>query len=290
MLNFDLHSHSTASDGSLSPTALIHRAKQQGVDVLALTDHDTLAGLAEAARAAQEVGLTLLPGVEISTSWEGRTLHIVGLGIDPHNRALQEGLEGLQTIRRQRAMEMGARLEKAGIPDAYAGAQRLAQDDNITRTHFAQYLVEMGKARSISDVFNRYMVSGKPGYVKTEWAPLSDAVAWINQAGGVAVIAHPDRYQLTAARFRPLLEEFVAQGGCGIEVVYSGCSRDITLRNRDFAKKYNLAGSRGSDFHTPGYSWVELGKLPPLPQELLPIWEHPRFPQQLLAHLAVGGV
>ncbi|TPW14084.1 MAG: metal-dependent phosphoesterase PHP family [Halothiobacillaceae bacterium] len=270
MLNFDLHSHSTASDGSLSPTALIHRAKQQGVDVLALTDHDTLAGLAEAARAAQEVGLTLLPGVEISTSWEGRTLHIVGLGIDPHNRALQEGLEGLQTIRRQRAMEMGARLEKAGIPDAYAGAQRLAQDDNITRTHFAQYLVEMGKARSISDVFNRYMVSGKPGYVKTEWAPLSDAVAWINQAGGVAVIAHPDRYQL--------------------EVVYSGCSRDITLRNRGFAKKYNLAGSRGSDFHTPGYSWVELGKLPPLPQELLPIWEHPRFPQQLLAHLAVGGV
>lgn len=271
-LVYDLHSHSTASDGLLSPRELVMRAKQFGVDVLALTDHDTVAGLPEARNAADEIGITLLDGVEISATWNRRTVHIVGLGIDPANAVLLAGLSQLQTKRRDRAEEMGRRLEKAGFANALAGAQRYGDGQNVTRTHFARYLVECGAAATVGDVFRSFLRAGKPGYVKTEWAELSDTVAWIHGAGGRAVIAHPGRYDFTGAMLRAFLSDFVACRGDGIEVVYSGCSPDMLRNNASYARKFHLRASVGSDFHDPTVPWVELGRLPALPKDLSPIW------------------
>lgn len=271
-LVYDLHSHSTASDGLLSPRELVTRAKQFGVDVLALTDHDTVAGLPEARAAAGEMGIALLNGVEISATWNRRTVHIVGLGIDPTNAALLAGLAQLQTKRRERAEEMGRRLEAAGFANALAGAQRYGDGRNVTRTHFARYLVECGAAPTVGDVFHSYLRAGKPGYVKTEWAALADAVAWIHGAGGRAVVAHPGRYDFTGAMLRAFLADFVACGGDGIEVVYSRCSPDMLRNNASYARQFRLRASLGSDFHDPTVPWVELGRLPALPGDLPPIW------------------
>jgi hypothetical protein len=278
MLVYDLHSHSTASDGTLSPTDLITRAKQQGVDVLALTDHDTLAGLDEAHKAAKENQLTLISGVEVSASWGSHTLHIVGLGVDPNNQALQKGLQQLQNIRVERARKIAEKLEKAGIPNALAGAQALAGAGNVTRTHFARHIVNMGKANNVNDVFKHYLKPNKPGYVTTHWADLEQALDWIVQAGGQAVIAHPDRYNITASKFRAFLAEFKDLGGTAIEVVHSNANRDAVLNNANFARTFGLKASMGSDFHSPGSPWVELGKLPPLPSDLIPVWESWSFP------------
>ncbi len=269
---YDLHSHSTASDGTLSPSDLVHRAAEQGVDVLALTDHDSLNGLAEAQQAAKENGIKLINGVEISASWDNRTLHIVGLGIDPSNQTLQTGLQQLQHIRLARAEKMAFKLEKAGIPNALKGAQALAKAGSVTRTHFARHIVNVGKATTLKDVFKHYLAANKTGYVKTQWCSLEDAVNWIKQAGGQAVIAHPDRYKMTASKFRACLNDFKHFGGTGIEVVYSGTHRDVINQNASFARNFDLRASVGSDFHSPGTSWVELGKLPPLPKDLTPIW------------------
>ena len=271
-LHYDLHSHSTASDGTLSPAELVARAHARGVHVLALTDHDSTEGLTEAAATAGEVGLDLVPGVEISVSWNSQTLHIIGLRIDPANQALQQGLAGLRDFRDWRALEIARRLEKHGIADTYEGAKAYAKGSIVSRTHFARLLVERGEARDLQQVFKRFLVHGKPGYVSGEWAKLEDAVSWITGAGGQAVIAHPARYKLTATRLRMLFTEFKDTGGAGIEVVSGSHSRDDYFTLANYAKQFGLLASCGSDFHGPEHPWIELGRLPELPKNCVPIW------------------
>ncbi|HWQ94524.1 MAG TPA: 3',5'-nucleoside bisphosphate phosphatase [Gammaproteobacteria bacterium] len=271
-LHYDLHSHSTASDGTLSPAGLVARAHARSVHVLALTDHDSTEGLAEAAAAAAGIGLDLIPGVEISVSWNNQTLHIIGLHIDPENQALQQGLTGLRVFRDWRAQEIARRLEKHGIADTYEGAKAYAKGSIVGRTHFARLLVERGEARDLQQVFKRFLVHGKPGYVSGEWAKLEDAVSWITGAGGQAVIAHPARYKLTATRLRMLFTEFKDMGGAGIEVVSGSHSRDDYFTLANYAKQFGLLASSGSDYHGPEHPWIELGRLPELPKNCVPIW------------------
>jgi predicted metal-dependent phosphoesterase TrpH len=272
-LIYDLHSHSTASDGVLSPWELVERAHNRGVNVLALTDHDTIDGLKEAKKAAESFGLGFVPGVEISVTWQGRLVHVVGLGVDETAHKLKEGLAQLQQTRQQRAEQIGRSLEKAGISGALEGAVKFASGGNPTRTHFARYLVAKGKSRSVANIFKRYLVPGKPGYVKVEWATLEQAVQWIADAGGVAVVAHPGRYKMTATRMRLLLEDFIACGGAGLEVVSGGCGQDVINNYAALAKRFGLKASTGSDFHDPAYGWIDLGRFPPLPAGLAPIWD-----------------
>jgi len=271
-MNYDLHTHSTASDGTLSPTELVLLAKQNGVDVLALTDHDTTDGLQEASEAAKQCDMTLINGVEISVTWENMTIHVLGLGVDPDNKALQEGLLALRTFRQWRAEEIGRRLEKSGIEGAYQGALKFVKGQLVSRTHFARYLVECGKAKNVGAVFKKYLVNNKPGHVSGKWADLEDAISWIRGAGGNAVIAHPARYRMSATKLRRFIEHFKAFGGIGIEVVSGNHSpndrRDAAL----YAKRYSLLASQGSDYHGPENAWVELGKLHPLPSACEPIW------------------
>lgn len=272
MRRYDLHCHSTASDGTLAPAQVVALAKQNGVDVLALTDHDCVDGLAAARIAAQEQGIELVAGVEISCDWDGRTIHVVGLNIDPDNPGLQAGLAALQTMRRQRALDMGARLEKNGIAGALEWTTQQLQHLNVTRTHFARYLVAQGKAKDMQNAFDRYLGSGKPGYVKTRWVDFGQAVGWINGAGGVAVVAHPSRYDFSYTKCKIMLDDFKSSGGAGIEVVYGGCDRGRIDTHVRLCKALELAGSCGSDFHDLNIPWTRLGGLPPLPKAVTPIW------------------
>lgn len=270
---FDLHAHSTASDGSLTPTALMRRAHAAGVRVMALTDHDTLGGLDEAAGAADKLGLTFVPGVEVSVTWQKGTVHIVGLGIDPDNEILGRGLEGLQAFRDWRAVEIGRRLATAGIPGAYEGALALSNGRLISRTHFARFLVAGGHARDLRAVFRKFLVDGRPGHVAGQWAELADAVRWIRAAGGQAVVAHPARYRMTRSKLRRMLAEFSAAGGEGIEVVSGSHSRDDYFSMAHLAREFGLLASAGSDYHGPEHPWIELGRLPALPSGCKAIWE-----------------
>ena len=272
-LRYDLHSHSTASDGTLTPQELVLRASEAGVDVLALTDHDTTAGVEEALTAAQETGLTLIPGVEISVTWNARTVHIVGLDIDIHSPAMQQGLSNMLEFRNWRAEEIARRLAKAGIGGAYEGAKKFANGDVISRTHYARFLVEAGYSKSVRDVFKHYLATNKTGYVPGEWANLPDAVNWITEAGGQAVIAHPARYKLTATKLRKLIADFTECGGVGFEVVSGSHSRDEYYTMANFARLHKLYSSAGSDYHGPEQPWIELGRLPALPEGCIPIWE-----------------
>jgi 3',5'-nucleoside bisphosphate phosphatase len=269
----DLHSHSTASDGTLTPEALVARAAAAGVEVLALTDHDTTEGLAAAQVAAADVGLTLVPGVEVSVSWGGRTIHIVGLALDPGDATLQEGLARLREYRLWRAEEIGRRLEKAGIRGAFAGARALSNGRLVGRTHFARFLVRQGHAQDVRGVFRRFLLKGKPGHVPGQWARLEDAVSWIRGAGGQAVIAHPARYGFTATKLRRLIGELKEAGGAGIEVVSGSHSRDECFVFARHAREHRLLASAGSDYHGPEDAWLELGCLAPLPEGCIPIWE-----------------
>ena len=278
-LQYDLHSHSQASDGTLTATALVQRAHAAGVDVLALTDHDSVDGLAEARCAAAELPLRLIPGVEVSVTWNGQTVHIVGLNLDPDNGRLCAGLTGLQTFRDWRAEEIGRRLHKAGIEGAYAGARRLASGRIVSRTHFAHFLVEQGRARSVRDVFKKFLVRNKPGYVSGDWAPLDQAVDWIRGAGGVAVVAHPARYGLTGNKLRRLLGEFKACGGGALEVVSGSHTADDVQRMAGLARSLDLKASRGSDYHGPENPWVELGRIAALPDGCVPVWDDWQLPQ-----------
>ena len=320
-LNIDLHAHSTCSDGTLSPTALVQRARANGVDVLALTDHDILEGLAEASEAAGAESaesaaetyeghgmaglagkasaaslpgvsartataeaarcvqgaprsLTLIPGVEISITWAGQTIHIVGLRIDPADTALQKGLAANRAGRCERAREIAAELERHGVPDAYAGALRFVGNPNlIARSHFGRYLVAQGICSCQREVFDHWLVEGKPGFVPQRWASLADAVGWIREAGGVAVLAHPARYQrLDEARLWALAEDFVSVGGEAIEVVAGGHAPEDIARFGRWAKRLGIRASRGSDFHDPAESRFEVGGAPPLPPGLVPVW------------------
>jgi predicted metal-dependent phosphoesterase TrpH len=269
---YDLHTHSTASDGTLAPAELVRKAAASGVDVLALTDHDTTAGLAEAFRAAADSGIRLVSGVEISVTWSAMTIHVVGLGFDPDKSALQRGLARLRDFRDWRAAEIGRRLEKAGISGAFEGARRYSSGRLIGRTHFARYLVEQGHAATVRDVFRKFLLRNKPGHVSGQWAALEDAVGWITAAGGQAVIAHPARYRLTRMKLRRLIGEFSECGGEGIEVVSGSHNRDECFTMARHARECGLLASAGSDYHGPENPYTELGRLMPLPHGSRPVW------------------
>ena len=271
--NFDLHCHSWISDGMLSPQDLVARAHANGVDVLALTDHDEIAGLADAAAAAAELGMGFVPGVEISVTWANETVHIVGLQVDPTNAVLDAGLRATRSGRERRGREMADQLAAVGIPGAFEGALRHAGNpDLIGRTHFARYMVEQGICQDVREVFQRFLIDGKPGYAPMRWASLADAVGWIRGAGGMAVIAHPGRYDYTPVQFHALFEEFLGLGGVGIEVITGSHTPDQYREYAQVAASYGFLASRGSDFHGPTESRVDLGSLPPLPDHLAPVW------------------
>ena len=273
MTCYDLHSHSTVSDGSLSPEHLVARAIDQGVDVLALTDHDGTEGIIAAQAAAQGTKLSLVTGVEISVTWGSSTIHILGLKVDHKNEALQKGLKKIRDYRKERAFKIAERLEKSGISGAYEGASQYASPVMLGRVHFAKFLVDKGHAKNINDVFKRYLVRNKPGYVSGEWATLAQAVNWINGAGGQAVIAHPARYKMTATKLRRLITEFKELGGVGLEVVSGRQHPEEIKILAKLANDFNLLASCGSDFHSPDNTWVELGRLPELPSSVNPIWK-----------------
>lgn len=274
ILNADLHCHSVVSDGTLTPEALAQRAKANGVELWALTDHDEIGGLARAAAAAQAEGLHFLTGVEISVTFIGQTVHIVGLGFDATNKALFEGLQQTRGGRGQRAMDMAEGLAKVGITGAYEGALKFAGNpDLISRTHFARFLVETKVCKDTHEVFRKYLTEGKPGFVEHRWATLKDAVTWITQAGGIAVIAHPARYKFSTNEEYALFTEFKAHGGQGVEVVTGSHTPAEYVTYADTAREFGLAASRGSDFHSPDESHTELGTLPYLSGGLKPVWE-----------------
>ena len=256
----------------MTPTELVNRACEKGVDVLALTDHDTTAGLAEA-RAAAGDKLKLINGIEVSVSWNGQTIHIVGLGLDPENAELQAGLGKLCEYREWRAEEIARRLEKKRIPGALEGANAYAKGPLVGRVHFARFLVEKGYAENIGKVFKNYLVRGKPGYVPGKWAELEEAVGWIKGAGGLAVVAHPARYRITATRLRNLLGEFRECGGVAMEVVSGSHSQDECLNMARHAERQELFASQGSDYHGPENPWIELGRLRDMPKGCRPVWE-----------------
>lgn len=273
MTIYDLHCHSTASDGLLSPRQLVERAKEKGVDVLALTDHDELSGQAEAAEVAAEVGIRLIHGVEISVTWGNVTLHVVGLNVDPLDPVLLHGLTRNRGGRTERARRIGDELAKLGIAGAFEGASALAENKHlISRTHFARFLIAHGVAKNLKSVFKNFLVKGKPGYVAHEWASLEDALTWIRAAGGVAVLAHPGRYAIGREKTRLLLSEFKYLGGEGIEVVTGSHTPDQVPIYAELALEFDLMASIGSDFHAPGEGGRELGRLTALPARCRPIW------------------
>ena len=274
MTSLDFHSHSTFSDGTLTPGELVARAAQRGVAVLALTDHDDTGGLAAARAAAAEHDLRLVDGVEISVTWQGQTLHVVGLGIDPSDAALQAGLAATRGGRIDRAAKIIAALEAHGITGSRDGAQQYAANPQlIGRTHFARFLVEQSVVKDIKTAFKRFLGGGQPCYVSHQWATLGAAVSWINGSGGAAVLAHPGRYPLAAAQMRALLAEFRDLGGAAIEVVSSSHRPHHYAEFAAHARQFGLAASAGSDFHSPRESYHDLGRLPALPNGCVPVWE-----------------
>jgi predicted metal-dependent phosphoesterase TrpH len=272
--NADLHCHSVVSDGTLTPEVLAARALANGVELWALTDHDEVGGLQRAAAAAKALRLPYLTGVEISVTFANETVHIVGLGFDADDSALRQGLVATRGGREQRAREMSAQLDAAGIHNAYDGALKyVGNPELISRTHFARFLVETGVCRDTPEVFRKYLTEGKPGYVPHRWASLSDAVHWITGAKGIAVIAHPGRYKFSANEEYALFSEFKAHGGQGVEVVTGSHSPAEYVEYAGMAREFGLAASRGSDFHSPDESHTDLGQLPSLPEDLTPVWQ-----------------
>ena len=274
ILNADLHCHSVVSDGTLTPEVLAERAKTNGVELWALTDHDEIGGQHRAAAAAKAQGLKYLTGTEISVTFANETVHIVGLGFDADNVDMVQGLKATRGGRTERAIQMSDGLAKVGIKGAYEGALKfVGNPELISRTHFARFLVESGVCSETNEVFRKYLTEGKPGYVPHRWASLKDAVSWITGARGVAVIAHPARYRFTPNEEYALFTEFKAHGGRGVEVVTGSHSAAEYVKYAETAKEFGLAASRGSDFHSPEESRTDLGTLPFLPGELTPVWE-----------------
>jgi predicted metal-dependent phosphoesterase TrpH len=272
-VNADLHSHSTVSDGTLDPAALVNLAAQKGVELFALTDHDELGGLRAAAAAAAAAGLRFVPGVEVSVTFAGQTVHVVGLGIDYEHAELIEGLASVRAGRMRRAEEMAKQLQTVGIEGALEGALAYAGNlELVSRTHFARWMVAAGYCDSVREVFTKYLVSGKPGYVPHRWANLGQAVQWICNAGGVAVIAHPGRYKFDDTAFAALFAEFKEAGGTAIEVATSNHGPDQVRRFAELARQFDFEASRGSDFHDPGEAHTELGRVARLPESLVPVW------------------
>ena len=273
-MNADLHCHSRVSDGTLQPEELAARAKANGVQLWALTDHDETGGVARARAAALAIRLPYLTGAEVSVTFADTTVHIVGLGFDADDPTLLAGLQATRGGRRERALEMADGLARAGIAGAFDGALKyVSNPDLISRTHFARHLVDSGVCGDTHEVFRKYLVEGKPGYVPHRWATLRNAVEWITGAGGLAIIAHPARYKFTANEEYALFSEFKALGGQGVEVVTGSHSAAEALRYADTALEFGLYASRGSDFHSPTESHTDLGTLPALPGRLTPVWE-----------------
>jgi hypothetical protein len=279
MLDYDLHCHSNISDGLLTPAELVERAAGRGVKVLALTDHDDMDGLDEARHTAQLHDIDFINGVEISVTWRKFTLHIVGLNIDPAYPPLQEGLREVRSGRELRAQLMSDELAKAGMGGVLQGALKFAANPlMIGRTHFARYLVEAGYCKDVKSVFNRFLVTGKPGFVAHQWANLFDAINWIRGSGGIAVLAHPGRYMvgknsMNRKTMNELLAQFVTFGGRAIEVVTGSHTVAQYAEFAEYANKYNLLSSCGSDFHAPEESYRDLGRLPDLPLICRPVWQ-----------------
>ncbi len=274
LLNADLHCHSVVSDGTLTPEALAARAKANGVQLWALTDHDEVGGQDRALAAAKAEGMKYLTGVEISITFAGKTVHIVGLGFDHNNAALVKGLHSTRGGRSERAKEMSEGLAKVGIHGAYEGSLKyVGNPELISRTHFARFLVETGVCKDTSEVFRKYLTENKPGFVPHRWASLENAVTWITGAGGIAVIAHPARYGLSANEEFALFTEFKNHGGRAVEVITGSHSSADALQYAETALEFDLAASRGSDFHSPEESHTDLGTLPWLPGQLTPVWE-----------------
>jgi predicted metal-dependent phosphoesterase TrpH len=273
-MNADLHCHSSISDGTLAPEAVAARAKANGVELWALTDHDEIGGQQRAMAAAASIGLPYLTGTEISVTFAGVTVHIVGLGFDAENPALVAGLSATRGGREARAREMSDGLAQVGIAGAYDGALKfVGNPELISRTHFARFLVESGVCHDTQEVFRRFLVEGKPGFVPHRWATLRDAVTWITEAGGIAVVAHPARYKFTPNEEYALFTDFKALGGRGVEVVTGAHSAADAIRYAETAREFDLLASRGSDFHSPEESRIDLGGLPPLPAGLVPVWD-----------------
>ncbi|MFS2216549.1 3',5'-nucleoside bisphosphate phosphatase [Telluria sp. Tellsp104] len=272
-MKVDLHCHSNVSDGVLAPAAVAAYAHKGGVDAWALTDHDEIGGIKAARAKAGELGMRFVPGVEISVTWAGETVHLVGLQVDEDNATLVQGLAATRNGRDARGREIAAQLDQAGIPNAYEGALKyVGNPDLLSRTHFARYLCELGKCSNTSEVFRRYLTEGKPGYVPHRWATLADAMGWIRAAGGVPVIAHPGRYRFDATAEGALFDEFKQLGGNAIEVVTGSHTPDQYATYAEVARRYGFLASRGTDFHAPGESRVEFDQLPPLPSGVTPVW------------------
>jgi predicted metal-dependent phosphoesterase TrpH len=274
----DLHLHSTASDGTLAPAALVAHVAARGVRLMALTDHDTVAGVAEAAAAAQAIGIGFVAGVEISVGWRGRSLHVLGLAIDPEAPALARGLESQRALREARALAIADRLEAAGAPGRRAHAEICARGTIPTRMHFARELVALGAARDPAAAFERWLARGRPGHVRAAWPTLAEATGWIAAAGGRSAIAHPLRYPLSAGARRELCAEFAAAGGHALEVVTGGGSAQQREQAIALAVRSGLAGSVGSDFHDPAVPWNPPGRLAKLPGSVRPVWRGHPFP------------
>jgi len=274
LTNADLHCHSVVSDGTLTPEALAQRAKANGVELWSLTDHDEMGGQHRAIAAAKAEGMRYLTGAEISVSFAGQTVHIVGLGMDPDDQALADGLRATRGGREQRAREMADDLARVGIQGAFEGALKyVGNPDLISRSHFARYLVEIGACKDIPEVFRKYLTEGKPGFIPHRWASLGDAVRWITGAGGVAVVAHPGRYPFSATEEYALFTEFKQHGGQGVEVVTGAHNASDVIKYTALCQELGLVASRGSDFHSPDESHTDLGRLPNLPGQLTPVWE-----------------
>lgn len=277
---YDLHSHTQASDGLLSPEELVHRAVEMRVGTLAITDHDTTSAIPAAQAEILRAGLdlTLINGVEISTLWENHEIHIVGLNIDIEHPAMVTLLEEQKARRQARAMQIGERLEKAHIPGAWEGALRLANGGAVTRGHFARFLVESGKASDVAGVFKKYLARGKTGYVPPQWCTIKQAIDVIHHSGGKAVVAHPGRYDLSAKWLKRLLAHFAEQGGDAMEVAQCQQAPNERTQLAAYAQQFGLMASQGSDFHQP-CPWIELGRklwLPAGVEAVWQLWEQPQ--------------
>jgi 3',5'-nucleoside bisphosphate phosphatase len=272
-LVYDLHTHTTASDGELSPEALVIEAKSSGIDVLAVTDHDTTSGINAAVDEASKQNIKLIPGIELSVSWMDKNFHIIGLGIDPDNTALQKSLVNTKKLREKRAVEIGRKLDKIGTSNAYFQAMELAGNHTVTRSHFARVLINQNFAKDSKEVFKKYLVHNKPGFVKTDWVEMDMGIKLIQNSGGKAILAHPMRYNITASWLRKFLAAFKESGGSGIEVVTGSSNADEIRTTASYAKRFELMGSTGSDFHGFDNTWVKLGQLAAMPESVTPIWE-----------------
>lgn len=270
---YDLHCHSDQSDGILSPEQLVSRAKANNVAVLALTDHDTVKGVARAKAQAGAEGISLVAGIEFSSQWQGRGVHIVGLAIDLDSPVLFQAIAHQGQVREKRARQIAGRLERLGIPGALEGARRYASGDQLGRPHFARFLIDEGHAGNMNQAFKRYLGAGKPGDIKQDWPDFGTVVDWITEAGGVAVLAHPAKYKMTRSKLCAMVQHFADSGGRAIEIVCSKQSPDITANLVKIASKFGLHGSCGSDFHSPGQPWQELGGFGSLPAGVPPVWE-----------------